>query len=201
MKTSKPISTISFNTIPYLVQKLRELEKAGFIEFWSFIQHKPEDDEGGKKEHIHVYIQPSKMIQTTDIKEEFKEFDPENPEKPLGCINMNKTKWDDWYLYALHDKAYLAQKGQARKYHYISDEFINSDYEEFNYKVKTIDLLSLSPYMDMEDAQNQGLTFAEYFHRGTIPLQQLMLYERAWNLMLAYKTERNGRDGHQNELE
>lgn len=199
MKTSKAISTISFNSIPYLVQKLRELENAGILEYWSLIPHQPEDDEGGKKEHIHVYMQPAKMVQTTDIKEELKEYDPQNPNKPLGCINLNKSKWDDWYLYALHDPSYLAQKGQSRRYRYISDEFINSDQDEFLFKVKTIDLLSLSPYMDMQDAQSQGLTFAEYFHRGTIPLPQVMLYERAWNLMSAYKTERNGRIGHENE--
>lgn len=59
MKTSKPISTISYNSKPYLVKKLNDLKKAGILEFWSFIEHEPESDEirdeAGKKS-ISIYI-------------------------------------------------------------------------------------------------------------------------------------------------
>ena len=62
-------------------------------------------------------------------------------------------------------------------------------------------MVSLSPYADMEDALQHGLTFSEYFARGTIPLPQLTLFERAWNLLIANRTERNGYEAHPNDLD
>lgn len=147
MKTSKPISTISFNTPQYLRLKLDELLKCGKISFWAFIQHLPEDDEGGKKEHIHLYVEPSKMLQTDDLKREFMEPNPSNPTKPLGCISFISSKFGDWYMYGLHDKRYLASKGQSRKYHYHAEQMISPDEDDLNFKVKSINLLSLSPML------------------------------------------------------
>jgi hypothetical protein len=196
VRTTKPIATISFNTPAYLELKLNELLKAGRVSFWAFIEHKPEDDEGGKKAHCHVYIEPSKMLQTDDIKSELKEYDPEHPELPRGCITFKSSKFDPWYLYSLHDKRYLASKGQSRRYHYLHEDIRTSDPDDLLYKARSIDLVSLSPYADMEDAQRQGFTWAEYFSRGTIPLPQVALFERAWNLLLQVKTERADREGH-----
>lgn len=201
MRTTKPISTISFNTPEYLRQKLAELLKSGRISFWAFICHKPEDDEGGKKEHCHVYIEPSKMLQTDDLKAELKEFDPTNPSKPLGCISFNSSKFDPWYLYGLHDKRYLASKGQARRYHYRHEDIVSSDDDDLTFKARSIDMVALSPYSDMEDAQKQGLTFSEYFARGTIPLPQLSLFEKAWQFLLANRTERGLSEGHPNDVD
>lgn len=201
MRTTKPISTISFNSGEYLRIKLKELTKAGRISFWAYIEHKPEDDEGGKKRHIHLYIEPSKMLQTDELKEEFKEFDPEKPDKPLGCISYNSSKFDPWYLYAIHDKRYLASKGQSRRFHYKHDDIQTSDQDDLLFKAKSIDMVSLSPYADMEDAQEHGLTFSEYFSRGTVPLPQVALFERAWGLLMAVRTDRADREGHKSEID
>lgn len=196
VRTTKPIATISFNTPDYLRQKLNELQKAGRLSFWAYIVHKPEDDEGGKKEHCHVYVEPSKMLQSDDLKEELKEFDPERPDKPRGCISWNSSKFDPWYLYALHDKRYLASKGQSRRYHYEHDDIVTSDTDDLTYKARSIDMVSLSPYADMEDAQRQGCTWAEYFARGTVPLPQVALFEKAWRLLMQVRTCRADREGH-----
>lgn len=196
MRTTKPISTISFNSPLFLKVKLDELLHAGRISFWCFIVHKPEDDEAGKKEHCHVYIEPSKMLQTDDLKAQFKEFDPQYPDKPKGCISFNTSKFDPWYMYALHDKRYLASKGQSRRFHYSHDEIVTSDDDDLLYKARSIDLLSLSPYADMEDAIKQGLTFEQYLARGTVPLAQFRQFQAAFfSLTVAY-TNRGGRDGH-----
>lgn len=200
MRTTKPISTISFNTKEYLVQKLRELTKAKRLSFWAVIEHKPEDDEGGKKTHYHVYAEPSKMLQTDDLREELREFDPEKPDKPKGCLSWNGSKFDAWYLYALHDKRYLASKGQSRRYHYAHDDFITSDDDDLLCKSRSIDMLSLSPYADILDAQAHGVSWNEYFRRGTVPLPQIALYERAWFALLQEGTDRNGKEGHANDL-
>lgn len=196
VRTTKPISTISFNTESYLRLKLDELRKAKRISFWAFINHKPEDDEGGKKSHFHVYVEPSKMLQTDDLTDELREFDPLHPDKPLSCLTWKSSKFDPWYLYALHDKRYLASKGQSRRFHYEHDDILSSDDDDLTCKARSIDMVSLSPYADMQDAQRQGVTWAQYFSRGTVPLPQVTLFERAWYTLLEVRTERAEREGH-----
>lgn len=199
MRTTKPIATISFNTPEYLFLKLDELVSSGHISFWSACVHKPEDDEGGKKQHTHVYLEPSKMIQTDSLVDFLKEPDPAKPNKPKGCLRFGSSKFDHWYLYAIHDKRYLASKGQSRKFHYSFSDIATSSDEDLLYKVKSIDLLSISPYFDMLDAIEHGITWAEYFRRGSIPIQQLNQWQKAWELLTCNEINRNGRKGHENE--
>lgn len=202
MRTTKPISTIAYNTEAYLQLTLNSLMKAKIISFWAYIKHKPEDDEAGNKTHFHVYAEPAKMLQTVDLREKFMEYDPLKPDKPLGCLNFRSSKtFGDWYLYGLHDRAYLASKGETRRYHYSASEMVSSDSDDLNYLVQTIDLLSLSRYSEMLDAQAQGVTWAEYFSRGTIPIPQVRNYEYAWNALLSSHTDRNGRPGHEVEFD
>lgn len=201
MRTTKPISTISFNSSSYLELKLNELLKAGKVSFWAYIEHLPEDDEGGGKIHHHVYIEPAKMLQTDDIKSELKEFDPSHPSKPLGCISFKSSKFADWYMYSLHDVRYLASKSQSRTYHYLHEDFKTSDDDDLLFKARSIDRIALSPYAAMEDAQKQGITFQEFFARGTVPLPQLALFEKAWYMLLDGHTNRNNRPGHPMELD
>lgn len=202
MRTTKPIATISFNTPEYLALKLDELHKAGRISFWAFISHEPEDDEAGNKQHAHVYIEPSKMLQTDDLRNELKEFDPAKPDKPRGCLKFVSSKFGDWYLYGLHDVRYLASKGQQRKYHYRHDQFVTSDQDDLLCMSRSIDMLALSPYADMIEAQKTGLTWEQYFRRGQIPLPQIALWERAWHLLQAGGyTDRNGREGHPMDID
>jgi hypothetical protein len=201
VRTSKPTSTISFNSPEFLALKLEELRKSGVLSFWAFIKHKPEDDEGGKKEHCHVFVEPAKMLQTDDLREALREFDPTNPTKTLGTITWGHSKFADWYLYGLHDKRYLAMKGQTRRFHYAHEEFKTSDDDDLLYRARSIDLLALSPYADMEDAIKQGLTWGQYFARGTVPLPLIKQFQTAWFTLAdplrdPDATYRNGREGH-----
>jgi hypothetical protein len=175
--------------------KLEELRTARKISFWSIIKHKPEDDEAGKKEHFHVYIEPASQLQTDDLKQELIELYP-GEEKPRKCLTFNSSNFGNWYMYGLHDKRYLASKGQSRRFHYTAEDFGSSDDDELLFRVRSIDLISLSPYADMLAAQEQGLSFNQYFARGTIPILQVKQFENAWQLLLYQKTERNGRPGH-----
>ena len=195
MRTSKPIATISFNTREFLIFKLSYLQEIGVFSFWSFIEHQPEDDEGGRKQHFHVFAIPSKICNTDDIRKEFIELDPEH-DKPRGTLLWVTSKFDSWYMYALHDSAYLASKGQSRKYHYDASMFVASDDDDLNCMAKSIDLISVSPYMSMRSAQAQGCTFAEYFNRGTIPIQQVNLYKAAWDMLRECHTNRNTKSAH-----
>ena len=198
MRTTKPISTISYNSPLFLALKLEELRKTKVITWWAFIPHLAEDDEQGKKDHLHVYVEPARMLQTEDLREELREPDPEH-DKPLCCLSWESSKFDHWYMYVLHDKRYLASKGQSRRYSYRHDDIVTNDEDELLHKARRIDHLSLSPYGDMLDAIQHGVTWPEYFARGTVPLPQLNAFEKAWGLLVAQCTDRNGRAGHDDE--
>ena len=94
-------------------------------------------------------------------------------------------------------------KGQTRRFHYTHDEFKTSDSDDLTYRAKSIDLLALSPYYDMQDAIKQGLSWAQYFARGTVPLPLIKQFQTAWFTLAdpdrdPDATYRNGREGHPN---
>lgn len=121
MNTSKPIATISYNTEAFLSNKLFELRKHGVIDYAMWIKHEADTDD--TKAHFHVYIEPSKMIQTNNLVDMFNEIDLLHSDgKPLGVKVFRSSKDTDWTLYALHDEEYLTDKGLSRNLHYqVSD--------------------------------------------------------------------------------
>lgn len=129
MQTSKPISTISYNSKKFLNSKLQEYVTSGSVEFWCYIEHEPEEDE--LKAHIHLLVIPNKRIDTGVLKEDLKEVDPKNPDKPLGVTIFCPSKVDDWFLYNMHYKPYLDAKLLERKFHYTKDAFVCSDVDAF----------------------------------------------------------------------
>lgn len=199
MKTSRDISTVSYNTKNFLLLKLKELVDAKKISFWFLMEHKPEKDE--LKGHFHLFIRPSKQIQTDDLRDEFKEYDPEMPKKPRCVMPFDYSDFANAYLYFLHDPAYLASKGQSRKYHYKVEEFLTSEPDYLALCAKDINPLILTPYYAMQEAQRSGMTFAEFFARGSIPILQVALYQRAWDLLFNADIFRNGRQGHELECD
>lgn len=195
MNTRKPISTISFNSQLFLRDKLDDLLQSGILSFWAFVRHDPEDDEAGNKNHIHLFCIPTKQIQTDELGSQFLEY-PDEYSKPLKCILWRTSQFPDWYLYGLHDPDYLASKNQSRKYHYVFEDFCYSDEDTFRYFVRSIDMLDLSPYKAIRDAISSGLSFEEFFQRGSIPLNQIEHYQYAYNMLRSNLTYRNGRKGH-----
>ncbi len=122
VKTTKPISTISYNTIEFLQGMLDTFIKNHVIEFYCFIQHFPDTD--STKEHIHVYIEPNRSIDTGEFRSAFNQF-VQGEELPRGVLPFQKTKdFQDWYLYGLHDTTYLAKKGQQRNIQYLESEMV-----------------------------------------------------------------------------
>ena len=116
MRTSKPISTISYNSVPFLQSKMDEFVRNHVISAWFFVKHRAEKDE--RKDHIHVYAVPNKMVDTMALQDALRELDPENPQKALGCIDFCSSNPDDASLYFAHNEEYLAWKGETREYHY-----------------------------------------------------------------------------------
>lgn len=106
MATQKPISTISYNTWEFLIEKLNDLVEAHIIQSYMAIKHKGED---GDKDHTHVRIEPNKRIDPMDLTEMLKEYE-KGKDKPLGVRPWRPSKEEDWILYAVHDEKYLNLK-------------------------------------------------------------------------------------------
>ena len=118
--TSKPFSTISYNTIPFLKKKLNRFVEEKVLSDWAFIYHYKE--EGDSSDHIHLYCRPRNRIDIDSFFDEFVEPDPNNV-LPFRCIQSAPCKSkdgyiDDWVLYTLHEPRYCAKKMLDKKYTY-----------------------------------------------------------------------------------
>lgn len=195
MQTSRLISTISYNSQSYLFGRLLALKEQGIIDFAFWIWHKPEEDE--KKEHAHLILRPSKRIDTNALEKMFIEPCEGELSRKVLPFRISKTM-RDFILYSSHDKAYLVEKGESRKYEYTLEDWqsTNSDYllEEWNEAHRGQDA-KLHQYFRMLD---EGLSFEEILRMGFIPANCYYMYRDIYmNLYTNGKTERNGRKGHE----
>lgn len=200
MKTRKPISTISYNSIDFLIMKLDELVKNHVISFYMMIFHFAEDDECAGKDHIHVYMEPNGQLDTMDIQDFLKEYDPLKPDKPKGCINFCRSEPDDWILYDQHFAPYLASKFQSREFMYEKSDFISSD--SF-----TFDSLYYHAFYGSEwSKRNQilqslcddDISPVSLINSGVVPLQQASQLNAYKYMQKTYGTlSRNGRENHE----
>ena len=196
MKTSKPFSTISYNSADFLTVKLNDLVNRRKLAFWAYVEHLPEEDE--KKAHKHLYIVPNGQINTDEVLLDILvEYDHTHPEKPLGCVGVKSSKFYDWYMYSIHDVDYLSSKGQSRKYHYKREEVACSDTDYLNEEIHQMDMSKLSKVKALNEAVRNGVPFEELLMRGQIPVQQVYAFQKTYGMLQTY-TFRNGRDTHQN---
>lgn len=197
MRTTRDIATISYNSPTFLNSRLEELLRSRKIQFYVWIHHLPEEDE--KKPHKHLFIRPNGQMDTDALRELFLEVDLSHPtEKPLGTLNFKPSKFMDWYLYSLHDSAYLESKGQSRKYHYTREDFVTSDQDELTEEIHQMDLSKVNRQYIIKSAAESGVPFAEVISRGQIPIQQTIAYQRAYEIIQAY-TYRNNRPNHEED--
>lgn len=200
MRTSRNISTISYNTDEFLKIKLDELIRGKIITFYMFVNHKGEADECRGKSHKHLFIMPAKMIQSDDLIQELREPDPEN-EKPKTVRPFEYSKVDDWLLYAIHDKHYLAIKGQSREYHYQWSDIYASDEDYKEILIQRINV-EITPYDKIQSARAAGQNVYQFLTSGQVPIRDIRYYKEAWEAfeyIAKYKDElnRNGRKGHE----
>lgn len=172
MKTSKPISTISYNTESFLREKIYYWQREGFIEYGMWILHQPDVD--GDKAHYHVYLQPAKLIQTEYLVQNSCEFDPNYPEKPLKMNVFHSSKFEDWILYGLHDEAYLAEKGLMRNVHYeVSDIEATCDNTLMEMLSRAFDMRNNKLEFRIIDAVRNGQNWQQMVSSGMIPLRHI----------------------------
>lgn len=180
MKTIKTLSTVSYNTTDFLVEKLNDFVKREILEFWIFIEHLPEKDEQGKK-HKHLLFVPKKTIETDSLFKELEEFDPKKPLTPLKCIFPRKSDFGNWYYYALHDKQYLASKMQMREFHY-TDEDLKFSSEDYFIQLKhsmdhsRTNKKDIETFSYLEECAKNEKPFDDIFKQGVISIR----YYRAW---------------------
>lgn len=194
MKTSKPFSTISYNTVDFLTVKLNDLVQRRVIAFYAFIKHYKEDE---KKDHIHLIVFPNGQYQTDQLQDYLQEPDfTDLSNKPLGIMPCESSKWADWYLYALHDTAYLASKNQTRKYHYKEEDFISSDSDYLHELARTIDYSKYAKTQDFVKQVLEGKTFLEMVKNGSVPAPQFNAWKSLYDFLKFGETYRNGRETH-----
>lgn len=195
MKTSKPFSTISYNTKDFLKGKLDEMFNRNVIAFYAFISHYAEADE--KKHHIHLIVFPNGQYQTDALKDYLAEPDLTNLcSKPLGIMPCQSSKWADWYLYAIHDTAYLATKGQTRQHHYTEDDIICPNRDYLHEIVTTIDRSKYAKTQEFVNKAMQGVPFLEMVLQGQVPAPQFNQWKSLYECVTLGCANRNGRMTH-----
>lgn len=195
MRTSKPFSSISYNTTPYLQSKLTQLTDSGKLRFSAYIEHFPEDDE--KKKHTHIYFVPDGVIDTTALLKELEEVDLSDPGKVLKCMPCQSSKFGDWYLYGIHDTAYLATKGQTRKHHYKQEDIFSTNPDYLNELIHTIDYSKTEKIQRFYDQVKAGKRLSDLVQQGLVPIQQLLQYQRLYDMIIGDNTYRNGNPNHE----
>lgn len=197
MNTSKPISTISFNSDSFLFSKCNELTNNNIISFFAYIKHygEPTKSKDILKDHFHLYIEPNKRIDTMSLQKEFEEIFS-GYELPLKCLPFNSSKFDDWYFYVLHDPIYLARKGMTRNYFYNRTDILTSDKDYLTDKINSINLHEFNSYIDIAEYQNKGYSFSQYLIAKNISPMQIKAYSTAWAMVeeLNHKSTHNKKE-------
>lgn len=126
-KTSKPLSTVTWNSEKFLVNQLNDLLKNGVISYWCYVVHKAEKSEG--KEHIHLYFEPRKMVDPVDFRAYLREVDITNPSHPIMPSRIQPSKGNHWSAYSRHDPVYIKKytKEGIKEYQYEKSDFKSSD--------------------------------------------------------------------------
>lgn len=173
-KTIRPISTISYNTLSFLHQKLEELRLRNDIDFYCYIFHHGETNEDGSKEkdHFHVYIQPATSLDRRQVRNEFIEF-VKREKLPRGFMPMQPSDWFNWYLYGLHDSEYLQSKGQSREHHYSDKDMVRSDDTYYWDLIHRIDRTKINPLGEVVRAAQSGMDFGEFITTHPLSLLQV----------------------------
>lgn len=187
MKTSKPISTISYNTEEFLKAKLDYMVRSGEVAFWYYIKHHGEYDKETNiqdKDHIHVYLEFADRVDTIKLGEMFLEY--ENGDlnsKPLKCMPFRVSKSYDALLYNIHHAQYLLQKFEQKEFAYTIDDIVTSDRDYLNQiysEAMHSDIFKRDRMMKLMDS---GVSVAEMCYHGLVNTNQayqMMIFEQLY---------------------
>ena len=185
MRTAKPISTITWCSPEDIYDKLCELQRANVISYFCYICHLGEkgDRESGGKNHIHLYVEPAKLLQTMELRNELTVMDMTNG-KPIVPLDFHHSDFSNWFMYCLHDANYLASKNLTREYTYTPEQMKYSSKEEFDYRVANVDISNAVPVSKIKKYVESGLSFDEMVSRGLVPLGQINNWAKAYECII-----------------
>lgn len=186
MKTRRAISTISFNSPEWLRAVLERLVEAGVIEYAHWVPHAPEADE--KKAHAHVYLQPGHALDTTALRHEFEEPEP-GESVPRGTLPFCPAKFQDWYLYGIHDPSYLESKGLTRQHIYTSENVQSTCPDLLNEQASTIDQLKFKTAFHLRRMASQFSTWDDVLLSGVVPIPQYTYWHSYYQALLCKRSE------------
>lgn len=112
MKTSRPVSFLSYSSKYEVLALLSSLNEDGYIDGYAFIPHF-EDESISSKSHIHVVLWSDRIIDTDKLSR-----------LSDGVLVLpRKSSLHDWGRYVIHDSAYLHSKGVfVPKFSYSIDD-------------------------------------------------------------------------------
>lgn len=189
--TTKPISTIAYNTPEFIKTKLEELHKANKIEKYYAIYHDKDilvatGEE--KKPHWHVWIQPNTRIDTMALANEFIEVDPNNS-KPLKCRPFQKSSLYHWIRYTIHDPIYLALHGDDNDGRH---EYAPEDYLTFDAEVFSEDYQASASVLEMDKKQQRDALAEIVMHtEGRTDINALYVVAKEKNLQEGFWAYQN----------
>lgn len=167
MKTSKSLSTISYNTTVHLENILSLLIEDGIVYEYFYILHY---GEGCDKDHIHLFLSLCKSVDTSSLRDRFTEPSPIWYEPDLGCMPFLKSDFNNWLLYSLHDETYLMLKKEVKYFHYdLSDVYTNSECNIGNCYRDAYDKICNTDNMQILDKLQNGFTPSQLIKQGYNP--------------------------------
>lgn len=183
MKTKRLVSTVGYNSPGFLAEALDRLVAAGLVEWAHYIHHKAEEDE--TKDHWHIVLMPARALDTAALARQFDEVDPSKPGgKPLGVQPFRfSSRLDDWLLYAIHDRAYLASKGQTRKHHYTREDVRSTCPDLLVEQWHEVNLAKYGLGEIVAEAVQRRLSWEQLIVSGVIPQAQWTFWREVyWSL-------------------
>lgn len=212
MRTSSPLTALSYVPLGTLVSRLSSLSAHGYLDFWGLIPHKGERLDFGiladssvpalldaprDKDHIHLYLQPGRLIDTSsldDVEKGLSCIDPTNP-IPLKTVGWRKCKsFLDWYLYNLHYDPYLRTKLETKEFHYSPSDFVWSDLSVAQmYVQEALSSSSFAKQMRIRDFLSSGGSVSQLAFKGVISPGEAFAYRTYGDLYSRGAFELEGR--------
>lgn len=183
MITPNPFSFISYNSSDFLRNVLQNSVECGDFSRCACWYH---ESVGSEKNHFHCWIEPNKKIDTTTLQPRFNEIDEEGSPQSIAIKPKCSSKFNDAYLYGIHDRDYLDSKGKVRELvNIVSDKHIyigdfNVDIQEAEiYKFKSV----LTPYQRLKSLVYQGLSLEDVYIRLRTPFAQMRTVGSMYNVI------------------
>lgn len=179
--TKRPLSTISFNTEPFMRNVLDTLVSDSKIQSWIYIRHLAEEDT--KKDHFHLLLLPCSVVNPVFVRKAF--IEPSFTSLgDLGCLPFAPSKISDWLLYALHYEPYLLSKGLQRQNHYDISSLVSNESRDyldqcFSEAVEGLNTSRVSNFIDMA---MRGHSFGELLASGLVPPNQVVFYDKLFRM-------------------